>query len=82
MVKLSSIALLNDYQLFQNDDDDNICLKELLFKSPEELRGDNINQKSFIWSLGVFIYYLLFQEFPYNQRKEILLKRYDVWKKP
>lgn len=73
MVKLSSIALLNDYQLFQNDDDDNICLKELLFKSPEELRGDNINQKSFIWSLGVFIYYLLFQEFPYNQRKEILL---------
>ncbi len=31
------------------------------FISPECLNGENINDKSDIWSLGILIYYLLFK---------------------
>ena len=36
------------------------------FISPECLKGEEINDKSDIWSLGILIYYLLFQNYPYN----------------
>ena len=36
------------------------------FISPECLKGEKINDKSDIWSLGILIYYLLFQNYPYN----------------
>ena len=57
--------------------------------SPEILRGEKINTKSDIWSLGVIIYYMLFKEYPFieeiesNQKfKEIKEKNlYDLIKK-
>ncbi len=36
------------------------------FKSPECLKGENIKDKSDICSLWILIYYLLFQNYPYN----------------
>ena len=36
------------------------------FISLECLKGEEINDKSDIWSLGILIYYLLFQNYPYN----------------
>ena len=36
------------------------------FISPECLRGQNISDKSDIWSLGILIYYLLLQNYPYK----------------
>ena len=36
---------------------------------PEILNGEAINEKSNIWNLGVIIYYMLFKEYPYKEKK-------------
>ena len=42
----------------------------ILSKSPEFLKGENISNKSDIWSLGIIIYYMLFNKFPYDDKTE------------
>ena len=44
-----------------------------LTTSPEMLNGENINNKCDIWSLGIIIYFMLFKEYPYTGKNEILL---------
>ena len=44
-----------------------------LYSSPELLKGETINTKSDIWSLGIIIYYLLNKEHPYKGKNEYLL---------
>ena len=46
------------------------------FIPPEILKNKTINEKSALWSLGIFIYTLFFKEFPFkgNNEKEILEK--------
>jgi serine/threonine protein kinase len=46
-----------------------------LTMSPEFMEEANINSKNDIWSLGVIIYFLLFNEYPYNGKTEILLNK-------
>ena len=42
----------------------------ILSKCPEILKGENISNKSDIWSLGIIIYYMLFNKFPYDDKTE------------
>ena len=52
--------------------------ENLLTISPEILKGEKMNIKSDIWSLGIIIYYMLFKEYPYNGKGEIeLLKEIE-----
>ena len=44
--------------------------KPVLSNSPEILKGENISNKSDIWSLGIIIYYMLFNKFPYDDKTE------------
>jgi serine/threonine protein kinase len=45
----------------------------ILSKCPEILKGENISNKSDIWSLGIIIYYMLFNKFPYDGKTEYQL---------
>ena len=47
------------------------------FISPECLKGEKINDKSDIWSLGILIYYLLFQNYPYNGTEYEIIKQIE-----
>ena len=38
--------------------------------APEYLIGENISEKSNIWSLGIIIYYMLFKEYPFFAKNE------------
>ena len=38
--------------------------------SLECLRGEDLTNKTDIWSLGIIIYYMAFKEYPYNGRNE------------
>ncbi len=40
--------------------------------SPEILQGNVINEKSDIWSLGTIIYFMLFNEYPFNGENEVI----------
>ena len=44
-----------------------------LTTSPEILNGEDNNNKCDIWSLGIIIYFMLFKEYPYTGKNEILL---------
>ena len=44
-----------------------------LTMSPEILNDFNINIKSDLWNLGIIIYYILFNEYPYKGKTEIEL---------
>ena len=48
-------------------------LENYLTMAPEILENGDINNKNDIWSLGIIIYYLLFKEYPYKGKTEILL---------
>ena len=39
--------------------------------APEVLENSKVSDKSDIWSLGIIIYYLLFNEYPYNGKTEV-----------
>jgi serine/threonine protein kinase len=47
--------------------------KPILSKSPEFLKGEDISNKSDVWSLGIIIYYMLFNKFPYDGKTEYQL---------
>ena len=69
--KISDFGLSNLYK-------ENIISKSIKgtsqFISPECLKGEEINDKSDIWSLGILIYYLLFQNYPYNGTEYEIIK--------
>ena len=41
--------------------------------SPECFRSDALTNKTDIWSLGIIIYYMVFKEYPYNGKNEVLI---------
>ena len=60
----------------------NIKNENLLTASPEILKGEKMNIKNDIWSLGIIIYYMLFKEYPYKgKEKEEILKEIESNKK-
>ena len=63
-LKLSDFGLSKLYE--ENIIDKSRIRNASQFKSPEYLKGEKINDKSDIWSLGILIYYLLFQNYPYK----------------
>ena len=58
---------------------DRIIYRNRKILAPEILKGEEYNEQSDLWSLGILIYYLFFGEFPYNSNniKEILKKIKD-----
>ena len=67
------IIKLNNYNLNKILNESSMSLKGIpLTISPEILKGENINNKCDIWSLGIIIYFMLFKEYPYNGKNEIL----------
>ena len=49
--------------------------------SPESLKGETINSKSDIWSLGIVIYYMLYKKYPYNGTEYEIVKQIELNKK-
>ena len=47
------------------------------FMSPECIKDEKINDKSDIWSLGIVIYYLLFQNYPYDGTQYEIMKQIE-----
>ena len=76
------IIKLNNYNLNKILNESSMSLKGIpLTISPEILKGENINNnKCDIWSLGIIIYFMLFKEYPYNGKNEILLMK-DIMSK-
>ncbi len=52
--------------------DNSLSLKNQSFLTipPEILRGEMVNKKSDIWSLGIIMYYMLFKQYPYEGKTE------------
>lgn len=44
-----------------------------LFMSPQILKQEQYTNKSDVWSLGVTFYFMLFKEFPWNERNPVQL---------
>ena len=57
--------------------------KRLNYTISPEIIKDGIynNNKSDIWSLGIIIYFMLFKEYPYYGKNEILLMKDIISKK-
>ena len=41
--------------------------------APEVLKGEFYTEKSDIWSLGIIIYYMIFRDYPYHGKNELIL---------
>ena len=67
--------LISDFNPSENLDNlilsmTNINNKNYFTIAPEILKGEEISSKIDIWSLGIIIYYLIFNEYPYNGETE------------
>ena len=62
----------------------NLCIKEgdtdelklrsfNLITPPETLKGENPNETFDIWSIGILIYYMLFGEYPYEGKRDMMI---------
>ena len=57
---------LSDFYLYNNEENYPTI-------APEIIKTKNISIKNDIWSLGIIIYYLLFNEYPFNEKKNMQL---------
>ena len=73
--KISDFGLSKLYE--ENNIDKSRIIDTSQFISPECLKGKEINDKSDIWSLGILIYYLLFQNYPYNGTEYQIIKQIE-----
>jgi serine/threonine protein kinase len=57
-----------------------ILYNNLCISAPEVLKGEKFKEESDLWSLGVLIYYLKFNKYPFigNNKDEILIQIKDV----
>ena len=68
------IIKLNNFHLNKISNESSMSLRGVPSTiSPEIIKGKNINNKCDIWSLGIIIYFMLFKEYPYHGKNEILL---------
>ena len=67
---------ISDFGINEIIDEPTKRMDKLYFIAPEILKGENYDYKCDLWSLGVIIYYLYFQAYPFNaeNKNEILLK--------
>jgi serine/threonine protein kinase len=67
---------ISDFGINEIIDEPKKRMDKLYFIAPEILKGENYDYKCDLWSLGVIIYYLYFQAYPFNaeNKNEILLK--------
>ena len=71
---------ISDFGLSQLNEEDiinNSTKGTCQFISPECLKDEKINDKSDVWSLGILIYYLLFQNYPYNGTEYEIMKQIE-----
>ena len=75
------IPLLSDYGKKGNLDEKlNIMESTSNFSAPEILLGENYDYKADLWSVGVILYRLYFDEFPFNGDTQVALYN-DIKKK-
>ena len=81
-IKLSNILIslkkINHITIKLSDFGLNKIEENYLTNAPEIIEKGNISMKSDIWSLGIIIYYLLFNEYPYNGKTKIELNK-DIY---
>ena len=66
------IPLLNEYGKKGNLDEKlNIMQTTSEYSAPELLIGENYNYKIDLWSIGIILYKLYFNEFPYNGETQV-----------
>ena len=67
---------ISDFGINEIIDEPTKRMDKLYFIAPEILKGENYDYKCDLWSLGVIIYYLYFQAYPFNaeNKNEILFK--------
>ena len=68
-IKLSDFGLNKKQEITKNKVVINLAM------APEILENGNFSNKSDIWSLGIIIYFLLFNEYPYKGETEIQLNK-------
>jgi len=74
--KINKICVkLCDFGLCKNEELSLSSFENSFTISPEIMEEGNINIKNDIWSLGIIIYYLLFKEYPFQGKTEILLNK-------
>ena len=49
----------------------------ILTFAPEILKGENPSSKSNLWSLGIIIYFLVFNQYPYSGNADNIIKQID-----
>ena len=81
-IKLSNILIslknINHISIKLSDFGLNKIEENNLANAPEIIEKGNISIKSDIWSLGIIIYYLLFNEYPYNGKTKFELNK-DIY---
>ena len=83
LIKINNNNLIYKLKLTNDSCLLNKCSKQPIFNingnfnytAPEILRNQNYNEKCDLWSLGVIIYYLAFNEMPYNGDPEFILEQ-------
>ncbi len=65
-LKISPTMFLNSLFIFDNENFNNSVNEIPILTSPELFNRDNKLDKSDIWSLGVLIYYLTFNDYPFK----------------
>ena len=77
-LKISDFGLSNLYKEYKEIIISKSIKGKSEFISPECLKDEEINDKSDIWSLGILIYYLLFQKYPYNGTEYEIIKQIEI----
>jgi serine/threonine-protein kinase len=72
-VKLLDFGISKDLSDAPGDDqsrtEDGVLVGSPLFMAPEQVRGDDIDTRADLWSVGVILYYLLTGSYPFEGRK-------------
>ena len=75
------IPLLNEFGKNEILDEKlNVMQSTSEYSAPEQLVGENIDNKVDLWSIGIILYKLYFNEFPYNGETQVALYN-DIKKK-
>ncbi len=75
------IPLLNEYEKNEIIDEKlKVMQSTSEYSAPEQLNGENLDNKVDLWSIGIILYRLYFNEFPYSGETQVALNN-DIKKK-